>query len=120
MNKSEINWVRIRNLLKLGIIAACMVFVADMVLGWGTYNYEVKELPAMWARFLLVSDERIVISAILGLIGIPLECLCWFAVYRMISHIRIDMITYTGWGFLGVLHLAAVAYMCPAAWLRIF
>ena len=85
MNKSELNWERIRHLLKLGIIAACMVFVADMVLGWGTYNHEAKELPAMWARFLLVSDERIVISAILGLIGIPIECLCWFAVYRMIK-----------------------------------
>ena len=84
-SKSDIDWGRIRHLLKLGIAAACMVFVADMVIGWGTYNYEAKELPAMWARFLLVSDERLVISALLGLIGIPIECLCWFAVYRMIK-----------------------------------
>lgn len=84
-NGSDIDWARVRHLLKLGIIAACMVFVADMAIGWGTYNYEAKELPAMWARFLLVSDERLVISALLGLIGIPLECLCWFSVYRMIK-----------------------------------
>ena len=84
-NRSDIDWTRVRHLLKLGIAAACMVLIADMVLGWGTYNHEVKELPAMWARFLLVSDERIVISALLGLIGIPIECLCWFSVYRMIK-----------------------------------
>ena len=83
--KSDINWVRTRHLFKLGMVAACMVFVADMVIGWGTYNYEAKELPAMWARFLSVSDERLMISALLGLIGIPIECLCWFAVYRMIK-----------------------------------
>lgn len=35
--------------------------------------------------FLLVSDGRIIASALLGLVGIPLECLCWFAVYRMIK-----------------------------------
>ena len=40
--KSDIDWIRIRHLLKLGIVAACMVFIADMVIGWGTYNYEVK------------------------------------------------------------------------------
>ena len=84
-SKSSIDWKRIRYLLKLGIVAACMVFIADMVIGWGTYNYEAKELPAMWARFLLVSDKRLGISALLGLIGIPIECLCWFAVYRMIK-----------------------------------
>ena len=84
-SKSSIDWKRIRHLLKLGIVAACMVFIADMVIGWGTYNYEAKELPAMWARFLLVSDKRLGISALLGLIGIPIECLCWFAVYRMIK-----------------------------------
>ena len=83
--KTDIDWKRIRHLLKLGVIAACMVFIADMVIGWGTYNYEAKELPAMWARFLSVSDKRLIISALLGLIGIPIEFLCWFAVYRMIK-----------------------------------
>lgn len=80
-----IDWKRIRHLLKLGCFAALMVLTADMILGWGTFYDGVPGLPAMWARFLLVSDERIIASAILGLIGIPLECLCWFAVYRMIE-----------------------------------
>ena len=78
------DWKRIKHLLKLGILASLMVFVADMILGWGTYYYDAEGLPPMFARFLLVSDGRIIASALLGLVGIPIECLCWFAVYRMI------------------------------------
>ena len=80
-----IEWGRIRHLLKLGCFAALIVLTADMILGWGTFYDGVPGLPPMWARFLLVSDGRIIASAILGLIAIPLECLCWFAVYRMIK-----------------------------------
>ena len=82
---SDIDWNRIKHLLKLGIFAALMVFAADMILGWGTYYYDAESLPPMFARFLLVSDGRIIASALLGLVGIPLECLCWFAVYRLIK-----------------------------------
>ena len=82
---AEIDWERVKHLLKLGIFAALMVFAADMILGWGTYYYDAEGLPPMFARFLLVSDGRIIASALLGLVGIPLECLCWFAVYRMIK-----------------------------------
>ena len=81
----EIDWERVKHLLKLGIFAALMVFAADMLIGWGTYYYDAEGLPPMFARFLLVSDGRIIASALLGLVGIPLECLCWFAVYRMIK-----------------------------------
>ena len=66
-------------------VAAVMVFVADMVLGWETYNYDAPEFPPMFARFLLVSDERIIVAALLRLIGIPLEYMCWFSVYRLIK-----------------------------------
>ncbi|MBR2677207.1 MAG: hypothetical protein IKE28_09900 [Solobacterium sp.] len=82
---TEIDWGRIRHLLKLGILAALMVLAGDMLLGWGVSNPAVTEVPAMLSRYLSVSDGRIFASALLGLIGIPMECLCWFAVYRMIQ-----------------------------------
>ena len=56
-----------------------------MLLGWGISDPSVTELPAMFTRYLSVSDGRIFASALLGLIGIPVECLCWFAIYRMIQ-----------------------------------
>ena len=56
-----------------------------MLLGWGVSDPSVAELPVMFTRYLSVSDGRIFASALLGLIGIPVECLCWFAIYRMIK-----------------------------------
>ena len=79
------DWPRIEHLLKLGIFAAVLVLIGDMLLGWGTSDPNVTELPPMFSRYLSVPDGRIFASALLGLIGIPIECLCWFAVYRMIQ-----------------------------------
>ncbi len=80
----SLDWPRIVHLLKLGIFAALLVLLGDMLLGWGVSDPRITELPAMFTRYLSVSDGRIFASALLGLIGIPLECLCWFAIYRMI------------------------------------
>ena len=35
-NDNTLDWPRIRHLLKLGIFAALMVLIGDMLLGWGT------------------------------------------------------------------------------------
>ena len=83
--KQTVDWPRVAHLLKIGIFAALAVLVGDMLLGWGVSDPSVTELPAMFTRYLSVSDGRIVASALLGLVGIPVECLCWFAIYRMIQ-----------------------------------
>ena len=83
-NTEALDWPRIVHLLKLGMFAALLVLLGDMLLCWGVTDPKVTELPAMFTRYLSVSDGRIFASALLGLIGIPLECLCWFAIYRMI------------------------------------
>ena len=84
MNET-LNWPRIRHLLKLGVFASLTVLAGDMLLGWGVSDPSVTEVPTLFTRYLTVSDGRIFASALLGLIGIPVECLCWFAVYRMIK-----------------------------------
>ena len=83
--EANVDWKRVRHLLKLGICAALMVLAGDMLLGWGISDPAVTALPKMFTRYLSVSDGRIYASALLGLIGIPVECLCWFAIYRMIE-----------------------------------
>lgn len=82
---SEPDIPRIKHLLKIGLAAGIMVLIGDMLLGYGATDGSVSGIPAAFARFLTVSDWRIFFAAILGLIGIPLECLCYFAVYRLIA-----------------------------------
>ncbi len=83
--ENSLDWGRIIHLLKLGMAAAFMVLVGDMLLGWGVSDSTVTGLPAKFTRYLSVSDGRIFASAMLGLVGIPVECLSWFAIYRMIQ-----------------------------------
>lgn len=78
------DWSRITHLLRLGVVASLMVLVGDMLLGWGVSDPSVTGIPLMLTRYLTVPDWRIFASALLGLVGIPVECLCWFAMYRMI------------------------------------
>ena len=83
---SELDMPRIRHLMKIGLVAAVMVLAGDMLLGYGAADAEVSGIPVTFARYLTVPDGRIFWSAILGMIGIPLECLCYFAIYRLIAH----------------------------------
>ena len=84
MRSQTPDWPRITHLLKLGVFASLLVLTGDMLLGWGVSDPAVTGLPAMLTRYLSVSDGRIIASALLGLVFIPVECLCWFAVWRMI------------------------------------
>ena len=80
-----LDWARIRHLLKLGIVAALMVLIGDMLLGWGVHDASKGGMEGFLSAYLDLPDSRIFWSAFLGLIGIPLEALCYFAVYRLIK-----------------------------------
>lgn len=82
---NNLDWNRIRHLLKLGIFAAAMVLVGDMLLGYGIADGSLSGAEALLSKYMDVSDRRIFWSALLGMIGIPLECLCYFAIYRMMA-----------------------------------
>ncbi len=76
---------RIRKLLIIGLFAGVMVFVGDFILGYGTGDESPDGLEIKLSAYLSLSDTQIFVSALLGFIGIPLEGLCYFAIYRMIA-----------------------------------
>lgn len=76
---------RIRKLLIIGLFAGIMVFVGDFILGYGTGDESLGGLERKLSAYLSLSDTQIFVSALLGFIGIPLEGLCYFAIYRMIA-----------------------------------
>jgi hypothetical protein len=82
----ELDWERISHLFKIGIVAAIMAVVGDLVLGWGVVDDSLSGMDQYFSRYLTVSDDRIFRSAILGFIGIPVECLCYFGIYRLIAN----------------------------------
>jgi hypothetical protein len=82
--ESSLDWKRIRKLMLIGLLAGFMVLTGDMLLGWGVRDPEKTGLEGFLSCYLTISDSRMFWSAFLGLIGIPLEGLCCFAVYRLI------------------------------------
>ncbi len=82
---SELDMPRIRHLMKLGLFAAIMGLLADMLLGWGVADDNVQDLPSSLVKYLTVSDVRFFLSAFFGMIGISAVCLCYFSIYRLIS-----------------------------------
>ena len=81
----ELDWPRIRKLFTIGLIAGMMVFVGDWLLGYGEGDAALTGLEGFLSAYLGLSDARIFWSALLGLIGIPLEGLCYFGIYRLMA-----------------------------------
>lgn len=81
----QLDWSRIRKLFLIGLTGACMTFVGDWLLGWGVYDTGITGIGRKLSQYLALSDAKIFWSAFLGLIGISLEGLCYFGIYRLIS-----------------------------------
>ena len=83
---SKPDWERIAHLFKLGIISSLLALIGgDMLLGWGTADLSLTGMEQYFSRYSAVSDTRIFWAATLGMIGIAIETLCFFGVYRVIA-----------------------------------
>ncbi|MCR5509329.1 MAG: hypothetical protein K6F54_00015 [Lachnospiraceae bacterium] len=83
---SKPDWARIAHLFKLGIAASLLALIGgDMLLGWGTADLSLTGMAQYFSRYRDVSDARIFWAATLGMIGITIESLCFFGVYRVIA-----------------------------------
>ena len=80
-----LDWKRIRKLMCIGIFGALLTLVGDMLLGWGVHDPSIEGLEGFLSAYRDLSDGRIFWSALLGMIGIPLEALSTFAIYRVIA-----------------------------------
>ncbi len=80
--KRELDWNRIRKLLAIGLFSSLLVFVSDMLLGWGIQD----ETKTGIIRILYVSasEGELFFSSLSGLFGITLEGLSFFGIYRLI------------------------------------
>jgi hypothetical protein len=109
--ESKPDWNRIRHLMKVGIFAGIIVLAGDAILGWGICDESLNGFDLYFSRYLTVSDLRIVLSAILGLIGIPLEVLSYFGIYRLIvPYSKKDAHAYRS-GLLGMLTFGALTHV---------
>ncbi len=82
---SKLDWKRIRKLFIFGLLGGCMTFIGDWLLGYGVCDESLTGLEKKLSQYLILSDDKLFWSAFLGLIGISLEGLCYFGIYRLIA-----------------------------------
>lgn len=82
---AKLDWQRIGKLLRIGLFAGIMVLIGDMLLGWGVADESLTGIEKELSAYLSLSDRRIFWSSFLGMIGIPLEGLCYFGIYRLMA-----------------------------------
>ena len=112
----EPDWNRIAHLFKIGIFASLLALIGgDMLLGWGTMDMSLSGMEQYFSRYLDVSDSRIFWSGLLGMIGITLETMCLFGVYRIIVSVSENYAHAYRAGLIGMLAFGAFCHvMCCA------
>ena len=81
----SLDWKRIRKLLLIGLFAAGLATLGDMLLGWGVQDETVTGIARMFSAYTAASEKRLLAVALLGLFGMSLEGLCLFGIYRLMA-----------------------------------
>lgn len=81
----KLDWQRIRKLMIIGLLAAVIAFTGDIILGYGVYDDSLTGLAKTLTQKAAKTDSQLFWSAFLGLIGIPLEALTYFSIYRLMA-----------------------------------
>ncbi len=75
---------RIQKLLTIGLLASVLHLAGDMILGWGVEDEGLTGILRRVSAYTGTSDGGLLAAALLGLVGMALEGLAFFGVYRMI------------------------------------
>lgn len=81
----KLDWPRIQHLFRLGLFGAFLTLIGDLILGWGVQDETLTGILRMYSAYTGTSDGGIFASALLGLLGLILEGLCYFGVYRLFA-----------------------------------
>lgn len=94
MNRKEFNDIgisrqldgpRIKKLLAIGLFGSLLHLAGDLILGWGVENEALDGMERLISAYTATADGGIFAAALLGLIGMTIEALSFFGVYRLIA-----------------------------------
>ena len=81
----QLDWPRVRKLLAIGVFGSLLHLAGDLILGWGVEDESLTGLFRMLSAYTATSSSGILASALLGLLGMTLEGLSLFGVYRLMA-----------------------------------
>ena len=81
----QLDWPRIRKLLSIGLFAAILTLIGDMMIGWGIQDETQSGLIRMFSAYRHAENSTLFAAALLGMFGIFLEGLSYFGIYRLMA-----------------------------------
>lgn len=109
----QLDLPRIKKLLTIGLVASVLHFAGDMILGWGTEDETLTGILRMASAYTDTSDSGILAAALLGLLGMVLEGLAYFGIYRMMVPYSPKSAHSYRTGILGYLMFGACGFHIP-------
>lgn len=76
---------RVKHLFLIGLFGALLTFVSDFILGYGVEDTTLTGIDRMMSSFTNASEIGLCLAGVLGLIGISIEGLSYFSIYRLIK-----------------------------------
>ena len=104
---------RVKKLLSIGLFASVLHFIGDMILGWGVEDETLTGILRMISAYAGTSDSGIFAAALFGLLGMVLEGLAYFGIYRMIAPYSPPYAHSFRAGIFGYLMFGACGYHVP-------
>lgn len=101
----EMNRKKMELFLKIGIIGAVVIFIGDVLMGWGVKDRNLTGMEAMLSPYLGVSDGRMFWAAILGFTGVPVAVVGHFSIYKLIKSYSLKYAYLYAIGIVGFLSL---------------
>ena len=77
--------LRIRKLLLIGLIASVMTGIGDFLIGFGEETEVTGFAESVMANAVNLSDTQLIWGGLLGALGLFLEGLAFFAIYRLMA-----------------------------------
>ena len=109
----QLDMPRIKKLLSIGLFASVLHFAGDMILGWGVEDETLTGILRMVSAYTATPDGGIFAAALLGLMGMVLEGLSYFGIYRMIVPYSPKLAHSYRSGILGYLIFGACGFHVP-------
>lgn len=117
---NQLDVPRIQKLLKIGFFGALLNFIGDFILGYGNASESVSGILKMIPSYTGASDKIIFSSALIGMMGIVLDGLSFFGIYRLIASRSDQLAHHYRTGIFGYLMFGACGFhvsVCAAVYL---
>lgn len=110
---SKLDMPQIKKLLSIGLLASVLHFAGDMLLGWGVEDEALTGISRMLSAYTGTSDGGIFAAALLGMLGMVLEGLSYFGIYRMMAPYTSKLAHGYRAGIFGYLMFGACGFHVP-------